>query len=61
LHHSPICDDRYLVLLGWMVTGLLLSQTVCFDEWKRSVPLNRSLPAAGSDAADVGSAMLDRP
>jgi hypothetical protein len=44
--HCPVCDERHLVLLGWMVTGLLLSQTVCFDQWKRSVPLNRSLPAS---------------
>ena len=29
-----------------MVAGLLLSQTVCFDQWKRSVPLTRSLPAS---------------
>ena len=29
-----------------MVTGLLLSQTVCFDQWKRSIPLNRCLPAS---------------
>jgi len=35
-----------LVLLGWMVTGLLLSKTVCFDQWRRSIPLNRSLPAS---------------
>ena len=33
-------------MLGWMVAGLLLSQTVCFDQWKRSFPLNRSLPAS---------------
>jgi len=44
--HCPVCDERHLVLLGWMVVGLLLSQTVCFDQWKRSVPLNRSLPAS---------------
>ena len=34
--HCPVCDERHLVLLGWMITGLLLSQTVCFDQWKRS-------------------------
>ena len=42
--HGPACDEHHLVLLGWMVTGLLLSQTVCFDPWKRSIPLNRCLP-----------------
>jgi len=36
--HCPVCDQRRLVLLGWMVTVLLLSQTVCFDQWKRSIP-----------------------
>jgi hypothetical protein len=44
--HCPVCDERHLVLLGWMVTGLLLSQTVCFDQWKRSISLNRCLPAS---------------
>ena len=44
--HCPVCDERHLVLLVWMVTGLLLSQTVCFDQWKRSIPLNRCLPAS---------------
>ena len=34
--HCPVCDERHLVLLGRMITGLLLSQTVCFDQWKRS-------------------------
>jgi hypothetical protein len=34
------------VLLGWMVTGLLLSQSDCFDQWKRSIPLNRCLSAS---------------
>jgi hypothetical protein len=43
--HCPVCDERQLVLLGWMVAGLLLSQTVCFDQWNRSIPLNRYLPA----------------
>ena len=36
--HCLVCDERHLVLLGWMVTGLLLSQTVCFDQWKQSIP-----------------------
>ena len=44
--HCSVCEQRHLVLLGWMVTGLLLSQTVCFDQWKRSIPLNRCLPAS---------------
>jgi hypothetical protein len=29
-----------------MVTGLLLNQTVCFDQEKRFIPLNRCLPAS---------------
>ncbi len=29
--HCRARDQRHLVLLGWMVAGLLLSQTVCFD------------------------------
>ena len=36
--HCPARDQRHLVLLGWMVTGLLLSQTVCLGQWKRSIP-----------------------
>lgn len=28
--HSPFLDQRHLVLLAQMVSGLLLSQTVCF-------------------------------
>ena len=44
--HCPVSDERHLVLLGWMVTGLLLSQTVCFDQWKRFIPLNCCLPAS---------------
>ena len=44
--HCPVCDERHLVLLGWMVTGLLLSQTVCFDQWKRSISLTRCLPSS---------------
>lgn len=35
-----------LVLLGWMVAGLLLSQTVCLDQWKRAIPLGRCLAAS---------------
>jgi hypothetical protein len=26
--HCPVADERHLTLLGWMVAGLLLSQTV---------------------------------
>ena len=33
--HCPIADERHLVLLGWTVAGLLLSQTVCFGHWQR--------------------------
>jgi hypothetical protein len=29
-----------------MVTALLLSQTVCFDQWKRSIPLGRCLASS---------------
>ena len=29
-----------------MVTGLLLSQTVCFNQWKRSISLTRCLPSS---------------
>ena len=36
--HCPVRDQRHLVLLGWMVAGLLLSQTVCFDHWKTRLP-----------------------
>ena len=44
--HCPVCDERHLVLLGRMVAELLLSQTVCFDQWQRFIPLSRSLPAS---------------
>jgi hypothetical protein len=44
--HCPVRDQRHLVLLGWMVTGLLLSQTVCFDHWKTRLPLGRCLAAS---------------
>ena len=44
--HCPARDQRHLVLLGWMVTGLLLSQTVCFDHWKTRLPLGRCLAAS---------------
>ena len=41
--HCPACDQRHRVLLGWMVAGLLLSQTVCFDRWKSVLPLGHCL------------------
>ena len=44
--HCPIRDQRRLVLLGWMVTGLLLSETVCFDHWKTRLPLAHCLAAS---------------
>ena len=44
--HCPVSDERHLVLLGWMVTGLVLSQTVCFDQWNHSIPLKRCLAAS---------------
>jgi hypothetical protein len=57
--HCPVCDERHLVLLGWMLVGLLLSQTVFFVQGKRSVSLSRSRSrsrwSAGSDAAAVAS------
>jgi hypothetical protein len=31
--HCPVRDQRHLVLLGWMVACLLLSQTICFDHF----------------------------
>lgn len=44
--HCPICDECHLVLLGWMVAGLLLSKTVCFDHWKPTLPLAHCLGAS---------------
>ena len=44
--HSAFCDQRHLVLLGWMVVGLLLSQTVCFDHWNTVLPLGHCLAAS---------------
>lgn len=44
--HSPFLDQRHLVLLAQMVTGLLLSQTVCFDRWKSVLPLGNCLAAS---------------
>jgi hypothetical protein len=33
-------------MLAWMVAGLLLSQTVCFDRWKTVLPLGHCLAAS---------------
>jgi hypothetical protein len=43
---SRFADQRHLVLLSWMVAGLLLSQTVCFDRWKTVLPLGHCLAAS---------------
>ena len=44
--HCPVRDQRHLILLGWMVVGLLLSQIVCFDHWKTRLPLGHCLAAS---------------
>ena len=44
--HCPARDQRHLVLLGWMVAALLLSQTVCFDHWKTRLPLGHCLASS---------------
>ncbi len=44
--HCPARDQRHLVLLVWMVAGLLLSETVCFDHWKTRLPLGHCLAAS---------------
>lgn len=44
--HGRCRDQRHLVLLAWMVAGLLLSQTVCFDRWKTALPLGHCLAAS---------------
>jgi hypothetical protein len=44
--HSPFLDQRHLALLAWMVAGLLLSQTVCFERWKTTVTLGHCLAAS---------------
>ena len=44
--HCPVADRRHLVLLAWMVAGLLLSETVCFDRWKARLPLAHCLAAS---------------
>jgi len=44
--HCSVADLRHLALLAWMVTGLLLSQTVCFDRWKTVLPMGYCLAAS---------------
>jgi hypothetical protein len=44
--HCPARDQRHLVLLAWMVAGLLLSETVCFDHWKTRLPMAHCLAAS---------------
>jgi hypothetical protein len=44
--HSRFADQRHLVLLSWMVAGLLLSQTICFDRWKDVLPLGHCLASS---------------
>ena len=44
--HCPVRDQRHLVLLAWMLAGLLLSETVCFDRWKARLPLAYCLAAS---------------
>lgn len=44
--HRPVCDECHLVLLGWMVAGLLLSETVWFDHWKARLPMAHCLAAS---------------
>ena len=44
--HYPNRDQRHLFLLAWMVAGLLLSGTVCFDRWKTRLPFTHCLAAS---------------
>ena len=44
--HCSVRDQRHLVLLAWMVAGLSLSETVCFDRWKTRLPLADCLAAS---------------
>lgn len=44
--HCLATDQRHLTMLGWMVAGLLLSETVCFDRWKSVLPLGHCLAAS---------------
>ena len=54
--HSAFCDQRHLLLLGWKVAGLLLSQTVCFDRWNRVLPqgVRRRLGRRPAYVVDTG-------
>ena len=52
--HCRARDQRHLVLLGWMVAGLLLSQTVCFDHWKTRLPLGNCLASSWQRRASAG-------
>ena len=45
-HHSRFADHLLLVLLARMVRGLLLSQTVCFDQGKGTPLRCRCLAAS---------------
>jgi hypothetical protein len=44
--HCPVRDQRHLVLLAWMVAGLLLSETICFDRWKTRLPFAHCLASS---------------
>jgi hypothetical protein len=44
--HCPVLDQRHLLLLGWKVAGLLLSETVYFDRWQARLSMAHSLPAS---------------
>jgi hypothetical protein len=44
--NTPHTNRPHLVLLAWMVAGLLLSETICFDRWKSSLPVDRCLAAS---------------
>ncbi len=44
--HCPAADERHLTLLGWMVAGLLISQTVCFGQWQRTLLLQHCLASS---------------
>jgi hypothetical protein len=44
--HCPARDQRHLSMLGLMVSGLLVSETVCFDHWKTRLPLGHCLAAS---------------
>jgi hypothetical protein len=54
--HCPARDQRHLVLLAWMVAGLSLSETVCFDRWKARLPMAHG-PLPGGQLAAALSAL----